>query len=231
MNKRTVSILCKVLAGLAVCWLGLGLRGEAAVLVTPQESRPYQEAQLKVPQLAVVPGGPEVLLNEGIHQTVSRWLSEYRQERGAVLARSQAEPEEQTYPLRLQVDYDVRYNDGSVISLLLHRYQQAGQVAGKRETVGMTLRVSDGQQLRLADLFVPGDAYAKRLNALIAVRPECSRYCFQGIRENQTFYLTAQGLVVYFRPYEIAPARLGQVEFLIPYAEVADLLKTEYRDL
>ena len=62
-------------------------------------------------------------------------------------------------------------------------------------------------------------------------RPESGRYCFQGIREEQTFYLTPQGIVVYFRPQEIAPARMGQVEFLISFAQVQELLKPEYRNL
>ena len=146
-------------------------------------------------------------------------------EAAVITAPPEAKQHQELQGQRPPGEYDVRFNDGLVVSGVLAAKQ------GQRNAVGLTYRVEDGRQLRLADLFLPGDAYAKRINALIMARPESGRYCFQGIREEQTFYLTPQGIVVYFRPCEIAPARMGQVEFLISFAQVQELLKPEYRNL
>lgn len=47
---------------------------------------------------------------------------------------------------------------------------------------------------------------------------------FQGIRDSQGFYLQDENLVIVFPKYEIAPGATGIPEFVIPLADLKDLL-------
>jgi hypothetical protein len=50
---------------------------------------------------------------------------------------------------------------------------------------------------------------------------------FTGIRADQGFTVTKDGLEIYFDPYEIAPYAAGFPAFDIPYSELSDILDTQ----
>ena len=50
---------------------------------------------------------------------------------------------------------------------------------------------------------------------------------FNGVKENANYYLTDQGLVLFFQPYEIAPYSEGIVKIMVPYQELADVMAFE----
>ena len=49
-----------------------------------------------------------------------------------------------------------------------------------------------------------------------------------GEEQNECFYLTDDGLVIYYPPYELSYYARGFVEFVIPYSELYGYLKPEY---
>ena len=51
---------------------------------------------------------------------------------------------------------------------------------------------------------------------------------FVSIAENQSYYLSDNGLKIYFQQYEYFPYAAGIQEYLFQYEELADLLKPEF---
>ena len=51
---------------------------------------------------------------------------------------------------------------------------------------------------------------------------------FKTIDDNQPFYLTDGGLVVYFGQYEIAPYYVGIPEFKIPFSRLKDSIEPRF---
>ena len=49
-----------------------------------------------------------------------------------------------------------------------------------------------------------------------------------GEAQNENFYLSNGGLVLYYKPYELSYYSRGFVEFTIPYSELYGYLKPEY---
>lgn len=92
--------------------------------------------------------------------------------------------------------------------------------------------LSSGELFSLSDLFHEGADYVSAISNIIgnkieqAQKSEDSLYFdgFSTITKNQYFHLTAEGLVIYFYPYDIAPYAAGFPEFLITYDELANLI-------
>lgn len=136
------------------------------------------------------------------------------------------------YPFRgyeSYVDYTVTYNDNGILSLYFDRYEYT---AGAH---GSTLRQSDswalkrGRRLRLSDFYPMDKNYREEVISLILVDIEGNKRkadmdYFEDyeslVRENfkaDQFYLTEEGIVIYFQQYDIAPYAYGLPTFLIPY--------------
>lgn len=82
----------------------------------------------------------------------------------------------------------------------------------------------------LADLFKHGSNFTDRLREIIrkqiATRPEKPMQENPEVKTSQAFYISADALTIYYRPYEIASYAQGFIEFSIPWSEVSDLIDT-----
>ena len=89
-----------------------------------------------------------------------------------------------------------------------------------------------GKNLNLKELFKDDFDYKKIMNEVITkeISKDKEIYFndgkdFKGIKDNQDFYISDEGIVVYFQVYEIAPYSSGIREFLIPKAKIENGLK------
>jgi hypothetical protein len=88
-----------------------------------------------------------------------------------------------------------------------------------------------GDIFLLKDLFKPGSPYIKvlseRIGNQIKNNPQYT-YVFpgsyKGIQVDQPFFISEEGLNVYFVPYEIAPYAAGFPTFTIPFEELTDII-------
>lgn len=109
-----------------------------------------------------------------------------------------------------------------------------GAAHGMPEEHYSHIDLKTGQLYQLKDLFKPGSAYEKRINELIGKQikekgeelglfPEVKEK-FDGISQEQGFYVDEQSLNIYFYPYDIGPYAAGFIEFKLPFTDLKDLI-------
>lgn len=91
----------------------------------------------------------------------------------------------------------------------------------------ITINLADGTDVKLDKLFKPNTDYGKRLNErmkqAIKEKDITISVPFKGLEENQGYYLTDEGLVLYYNEY--TPHVVGPLAFTVPYRVIADLLQ------
>lgn len=132
-----------------------------------------------------------------------------------------------TYEL-MQV-YEVTYNALPVFSLYYDLYQYTGGAHGMTDRTGGTWDLYRCRQLAMKDLFTRGYDYMTPIFKYVeaeALRRQASGEAqyFDGLTENlhkyfdeKNYYLSCQGLEVYYPLYSIAPYYVGIQVFTIPY--------------
>lgn len=102
-----------------------------------------------------------------------------------------------------------------------------------------SFRLTDGKLMALSDFFtIPGDEVIDLLAGLIYEQTstildetgtyllyDCTEEMIRGTFLPEHYYLTEEGLVLYFQPYDIAPYAVGLPQFLIPYARLESVMQ------
>ena len=137
-------------------------------------------------------------------------------------------PDHMKRALTFHAGFEVFRNDARFISLTQNRYQYTGGAHGMNWLTASNVNLQTGRDDQLSDLFVTDADYRGFLNQF--VRREGSKrnyplWGFNGIRPDSSFYLTKEGIVLFFQPYEIAPYSEGVVRMLVPYGDLAGMLK------
>jgi len=135
---------------------------------------------------------------------------------------------DQGFPVRvfeaLQV-FEMTYNNACILSLYVDRYTYTGGAHGSTVRSSQTWNLQKGYMIRLAQLFrcrIEPKAYIlARVTVQIQENPDIyfedyPKLIDENFNEN-SFYCTPYGLVVYYQQYDIAPYASGIREFLIPY--------------
>jgi len=136
------------------------------------------------------------------------------------------------YPVRqfeAYVDYFITFNQNCVISLYFDQYEYAGGAHG------LTVRYSDTWDLQKSKRMDLSELFPHRTNyrdfVIHAIDKQIETEIAKGnstyfedysklVRENfkaNNFYLTKEGVVIYFQQYDIAPYSSGLPTFVIPY--------------
>lgn len=130
------------------------------------------------------------------------------------------------------VSYEVLQDDGKWLAIRFNGTINMGGSMNYSRCV--TLDVSTGQILELADLFQPEANYlfpiSREIKAQMSERINAGEgmyflpggmwrdeECFESIEPDQNFYIDENGsLVIVFDEYEVAPGSMGMPEFVIP---------------
>jgi len=139
------------------------------------------------------------------------------------------------WPYELVTRYQPGDQNEKMLSFTIDYYQYTGGAHGMTVRRAYNIDQSTGQELALKDLFIDNYDYANIIDEEIGRRiaaDESGMYFedpngFNGISENQNYYLQNGNLVIYFGQYEIAPYAAGILEFRIPLSSLQDGLKTE----
>jgi hypothetical protein len=140
--------------------------------------------------------------------------------------------QEKGYPFNnyeLMQVYEVTYNAVPMLSLYYDTYQYTGGAHGMTERTGNTWDLYRCKLLEMKDLFIRDYDYTQPIFKYIeaeALRRQESGEAqyFEGLMDNihkyfdeKNFYLSCQGLEVFYPLYSIAPYYVGIQVFTVPY--------------
>lgn len=132
-------------------------------------------------------------------------------------------------PYGAYVSYELAYNRACIISLYFDQYAYMGGAHGNTIRSSQTFNLQKNMEIKLSQLFpcsVDYKAYILR-EVKEEIEKDSSIY-FDNYEElivetfnENSFYCTPEGIVVYYQQYDIAPYSSGIREFLIPYNHCA----------
>lgn len=138
------------------------------------------------------------------------------------------------HPYELVTRYQPCYQNERLLSLTVDYYQYTGGAHGMTARRAYNIDQTTGGELALKDLFTDNYDYTGLINEeirrQIAINPEMyfgDPIGFNGISENQKYYIQNGNLVIYFDQYEIAPYAAGIPEFRVPFNLFQDGLKSD----
>lgn len=125
-------------------------------------------------------------------------------------------------PYQLYATYKVT-NNQNITSFYIDYYQFTGGAHGITTRLSYNVDNITGKEIQLKDIFKNGYDYKSIINSEISnqIQLDKDKYFtgkdgFNGIKENQNFYIDSGNIVIYFDVYEIAPYVTGIPEFYIP---------------
>ncbi len=134
------------------------------------------------------------------------------------------------------VEYTVTYNENCTLSLYFDRYEYTGGAHGMTYRNSDTWDLTRGRRMDLEDFFPKHKDFMEfvqnKINQQIAadIKNDNNVY-FEDytdlVKENfnvKNFYITEQGVVIYFQLYEIAPYVSGIRTFTIPFSEAGAVM-------
>lgn len=123
--------------------------------------------------------------------------------------------------------YEVKRNQGGLVSLLITQYLYSGGANGLETVEGLTFLSGSGRRLTLEDLFTNPEQGLDEINE--EVRRQLTERDLErqllvsdpAVGTNQTFYLTDKTLVVVVPPLTWFAHVMGSVEFEIPLEQLS----------
>lgn len=196
-----------------------------------KESKPYLTTELNIPVLS---GLKDINIEKAINKTLYDDAISFKNSVEALALKdynSLLKAGIEVRPYQVITKYTLHYLK-DYLSLVVTYYQYTGGAHGIYNEVPYNYNLNTGERLQLKDIFKEGYDYKSIINKEIL--SEISKHpdnyfkdAFKGIKENQEFYLTKEGIVIYFQVYEIAPYAAGNPEFLIPYSKVSEGLRAK----
>lgn len=186
----------------------------------------YMTWNLSVPQVKDLESGK---IEKKINQQIAGDINLFKKELHTEAKKAYKASKGEKYPYRpyeIQTVYSVHYFDKKIISLTVDKYQYTGGAHGSTVRQPYNYDLCSGKVLGYQDIFKEYPDYktviVNTISETIKQNPgdyfDDAIATVQGFSDNQPFYLTNDGIVVYYGQYEIAPYVAGIREFLIPYA-------------
>lgn len=132
----------------------------------------------------------------------------------------------------LYMEYIITYNANCFLSTYNDKYEFTGGAHGNTKRTSDTWELCCGTHLSLNNFFEPGFDYKPMIIEEIIRQAELIYNQDQHIYfddykslitknfDENSFYLTPQGITIYYQQYDIAPYSTGIVEFTIPYSKI-----------
>ncbi|MFZ7102487.1 MAG: PdaC/SigV domain-containing protein [Peptococcaceae bacterium] len=135
-------------------------------------------------------------------------------------------------------DYKLKYNQNGLLSVTFLNYQYTGGAHGLTVQSSRTFNLKTGEEYQLKDLIKSDADYVTFISGIVkkqiaerakeGILPEQPLTPFEAIKNEQDFYLSNNGPVVYFQLYEYFPYVAGIQEFAVDFSELKDMLKPDF---
>ncbi|MCZ8520426.1 MULTISPECIES: stalk domain-containing protein [Paenibacillus] len=131
-------------------------------------------------------------------------------------------PEVEIPPSLFSSSYTVTSNEQGKLSLYVDQYQYTGGAHGGTARRGYTFDLKTGELLTLKAAAADHPDYVSIINRTIQNNiKDTELYLltpFETIQPDRNYYLSHEGIVIYFQQYEYTPYAAGMPEFIIPYS-------------
>ncbi|MBU3209326.1 DUF3298 and DUF4163 domain-containing protein [Clostridium algidicarnis] len=166
-------------------------------------------------------------IKEDIALKINKEIEDYtmafknKVEKGAAEYKKQCDKGGEDFNIQVaQSDYKVTYNSDDILSIVIEYYEYTGGAHGMTYKINFNYYIDIGERIKLSSLFKEGFNYKEHVDKAIkeAMDKTPEVYFgdkFQGINDDTSFYITKEGVVIYFPLYEIAPYSTGIPEFII----------------
>ena len=178
----------------------------------------YLDINVVVPQINGISNKKqEDIVNDKVIKWTENWINEVKQ----IADEYFKDKPSPLMPYQLYARYKVT-NNSDIISFYIDYYQFSGGAHGITNRIAYNIEKSSGNEMQLKDIFKDNynnkDIINKEISRQISKDPD--RYFtgkdgFNGIGDNQNFYIKNNKVVIYFGLYEIAPYAAGISEFII----------------
>lgn len=148
---------------------------------------------------------------------------------------------ESPVPWELQQGLKVYLNENGLFGLQSKHMSYTGGAHPNYFISSLLFRLKDGAEMRLDSILLPGEK--DRLSTLAEVslkqqyqvgeNEELSAKGFWFEKDefflSPTFLYGPEGFTIIYNPYDIAPYSMGSIEIFIPYSQVHEIIRPEYR--
>ncbi|MCB2287273.1 DUF3298 and DUF4163 domain-containing protein [Clostridium algidicarnis] len=178
-----------------------------------------QSAKEKKAQLPDIKKDIAIKINKEIEDYTMAFKNKV--EKGAAEYKKQCDKGGQDFNIQVaQSDYKVTYNSDDILSIVIEYYEYTGGAHGMTYKINFNYYIDTGERIKLSSLFKENFNYKEHVDKAIkeAMDKTPEVYFedkFQGINDETSFYITKEGVVIYFPLYEIAPYSTGIPEFPI----------------
>ena len=111
-------------------------------------------------------------------------------------------PSEYANRLTLVSNFEVKLLNNNIVSIVQYGYQNTGGAHPMPFTYAQTINLKTGKSYALKDLFPSMSNFSyyltEKIKTEIKLRNKQDNYIFTGLQENQKFFLTREGLFIYF---------------------------------
>lgn len=144
-------------------------------------------------------------------------------------------PEQNQLDYTYNGDFNVTFFKKNLLVMELYGYEYfLGAAHGMPSKLHTKINMINGRFYELQELFKKDSDYVTRLSEIVQNMIETDPqydYVFPGafkeIARDQSFYVNATTLYLYFAPYEIGPYAAGFPTFAIPFSEIIDIIDTK----
>lgn len=168
----------------------------------------------------------EQKVNSSSDETINNVLKSF-------LENSQNSKEMRIGKAKLDVKQKVIYNKNSVISVIGECFEFTEGFNGKNTRIIKNINTQSNCELKLSDIFCD-EKYVDMLNSRLEKMSQEAQYSDLWEKptitdaQNEYFYFSDEGIVIFYPPYELSYYARGFVEFTISYDELYGYLKPEY---
>lgn len=133
---------------------------------------------------------------------------------------------------RLTMKQDIKLNRENILSIVGHIEAFVDDSHPKRFRIVKNIDLEGQRELTFSDLFLDSE-FKTRINAFIKTRMQESPDQFLSlwktpeVTDDQDFYLSPDGVVIFYPPYELSYYSKGFIEIEIPYDELESYLIPE----
>ena len=188
---------------------------------------------IKYPQISLNNKQAENRINAQINMEVSDY-KRYAKYLFKQAIKRYTESQTNSYPFfghEAYMKYFITNNESCFLSLYYDRYEFTGGAHGSTIRASDTWELCCGTQLSLSSFFHPGSDYKRLLIDEMIRQAEViqgqQNIYFDDYKsliiknfDKDSFYLSPDGITIYYQQYDIAPYSTGIVEFTIPYSRI-----------
>lgn len=144
---------------------------------------------------------------------------------------------EHTLPWSIDIKGEVRYQDEQVLNIAIQSYQFTGGAHPNGNTRFLNYDLETGNLLGWADILADSLDFIRLAEPIFRnvrdIGPEVDLeetgfFWGDSFRPPNNFSFEKEGLRLFYNTYEIAPYALGVTEFVLPYTDLQDVVKSKY---